>query len=209
MRTRSKRPKTSPNATHVDVVGKILHLRQNYHFGPEKIAMYLKRYHDITISKSGVWRILKRLNMSRLPASQRYQRHDKRWKRYEKQRPGHHVQIDVKFIEPVAGVTGQRGGRRRARIDALGAGGGRVGRRRWPRRSSSTPGTYSWPPANLQPLGRQVIVGSVVAHHNGRVSVSIGADSRVFDVPPDKDIDLPTMIDLRWMLTAAGYSGEA
>jgi hypothetical protein len=119
VRTRSKRPKTSPNATHVDVVGKILHLRQNYHFGPEKIAMYLKRYHDITISKSGVWRILKRLNMSRLPASQRYQRHDKRWKRYEKQRPGHHVQIDVKFIEPVAGVTGQRGGRRRARIDAL------------------------------------------------------------------------------------------
>jgi hypothetical protein len=95
--------KTSPNATHVDVVGKILHLRQNYHFGPEKIAMYLKRYHDITISKSGVWRIPKRLNISRLPASQR----------------GHHVQIDVKFIEPVAGVTGQRGGRSRARIDAL------------------------------------------------------------------------------------------
>jgi transposase-like protein len=26
-RTRSKRPKTSPNATHVDIVGKILHLR--------------------------------------------------------------------------------------------------------------------------------------------------------------------------------------
>jgi transposase InsO family protein len=111
LRTRSKRPKTSPNATHVDVVGKILHLRQNYHFGPEKIVMYLKRYHDVQISKSGVWRILKRLNLSRLPTSQRYQRHDKRWKRYEKQRPGHHVQIDVKFIEPIAGVTGRRGGR--------------------------------------------------------------------------------------------------
>ncbi|WP_433191187.1 helix-turn-helix domain-containing protein [Actinoallomurus sp. CA-150999] len=49
LRTRSKRPKTSPNATHVEVVGKIIYLRQNYHFGPEKIAMYLKRYHDITI----------------------------------------------------------------------------------------------------------------------------------------------------------------
>jgi hypothetical protein len=44
-------------------------------------------------------------------ASQRYKRHDKRWKRYEKQRPGHHVQIDVKFIEPIAGAAGRRGGR--------------------------------------------------------------------------------------------------
>jgi hypothetical protein len=58
--------------------------------------MYLKRYHDIAISKSGVWRILKRLDMGRLPASQRYKRHDRRWKRYEKQLPGHRVQIDVK-----------------------------------------------------------------------------------------------------------------
>ena len=38
--------------------------------------------------------------MNRLPASQRYKRHSGRWKRYEKQRPGHYVQIDVKFIEP-------------------------------------------------------------------------------------------------------------
>ncbi|MFJ4584159.1 helix-turn-helix domain-containing protein [Streptomyces echinatus] len=54
LRTRFKAPKTSPNATHVEVVGKIIYLRQNYHFGPEKVAMYLKRYHDVTISKSGV-----------------------------------------------------------------------------------------------------------------------------------------------------------
>ena len=41
------------------------------------------------------------LGMNRLPASQRYKRHKQRWKRYEKRRPGHHVQIDVKFIEPI------------------------------------------------------------------------------------------------------------
>ena len=101
---RSRRPKTSPNATHVDVVGKILYLRRNYHFGPAKISMYLKRYHDVTISSSGVWRILKRLDMSRLPTSQRYKRLDKRYLRYEKQLPGHQVQIDVKFIAPIAGA---------------------------------------------------------------------------------------------------------
>jgi len=100
----SKRPKVSPRATHVDVVGKILYLRQSYHFGPGKIAMYLKRYHDVSISASGIWRILKRLELNRLPASQRYKRLDKRWQRYEKQLPGHQVQIDVKFIEPLKGA---------------------------------------------------------------------------------------------------------
>ncbi len=99
LRDLSRRPRHSPNATSVDVVGKILYLRQNYHFGPAKIAMYLKRYHDVEVSKSGVWRILKRLELNRLPASQRYKRLDKRWKRYEKQLPGHQVQIDVKFVE--------------------------------------------------------------------------------------------------------------
>lgn len=42
-----------------EVVGKIIYLRQHYHFGPHKIDMYLKRYHDISISPSGTWRILK------------------------------------------------------------------------------------------------------------------------------------------------------
>ncbi|MCA1702277.1 MAG: hypothetical protein LC808_02995 [Actinobacteria bacterium] len=54
----------------------------------------------MAVSRSGVWRILKRLGLNRLPASQRYQRRDRKWKGYEKQQPGHRVQIDVKFIEP-------------------------------------------------------------------------------------------------------------
>jgi transposase len=107
---RSRRPHHSPRATHVDVVGKILYLRKNYHFGPGKIAMYLKRYHDVEVSKSGIWRILKRLDLNRLPASQRYKRLDKRYLRYEKQLPGHQVQIDVKFVEPLKSAvkTGRR-----------------------------------------------------------------------------------------------------
>ena len=93
-----------PHATKAEVVGKILHLRQHYHFGPARISMYLKRYHEVSVSPSGIWRILKRANLNRLPASQRYKRHTERWKRYEKQKPGHSVQIDVKFIEPIKGV---------------------------------------------------------------------------------------------------------
>jgi transposase InsO family protein len=104
LRDRSHRPRVSPNATRTEVVGKIIYLRQHYHFGPAKIAMYLRRYHDIQISPSGVWRILKRLELNRLPASQRHKRHDRRWQRYEKPLPGHRVQLDVKFIQPLPGA---------------------------------------------------------------------------------------------------------
>jgi transposase InsO family protein len=103
LRDRSRRPLRSPNATTGEVIGKIVYLRKTYHFGPEKISMYLKRYHDLQVSRSGVWRILKRLEMNRLPSSQRYRRHVDRWKRYEKPQPGHRVQVDVKFIAPIKG----------------------------------------------------------------------------------------------------------
>ena len=74
LRDRSTRPAHCPHETPAEVVEKIIYLRQNYHFGPAKISMYLKRYHDIEISNSGVWRILKRLDLNRHPASQRYKR---------------------------------------------------------------------------------------------------------------------------------------
>ena len=51
-----------PRITHRGAPGrdveKILWLRPRYHFGPSKIAMYLQRYHQVRISRFGVWRIL-------------------------------------------------------------------------------------------------------------------------------------------------------
>jgi transposase len=58
LKDRSSRPHTSPKVTQAEVIEKIVWLRKHYHFGPAKIAMYLARYHDVTISTSGVWRIL-------------------------------------------------------------------------------------------------------------------------------------------------------
>nr|WP_272865450.1 helix-turn-helix domain-containing protein [Mycobacteroides abscessus] len=63
LKDRSSAPLHCPTVTDPQIVEKIIHLRQHYHFGPMKIMMYLKRYHDMEISTSGVWRILKRLNM--------------------------------------------------------------------------------------------------------------------------------------------------
>jgi transposase len=68
LRDGSSAPLNTPKATKPEVVSKIIYLRQHYHFGPQKIAMYLDRYHDISISPSGVWRILNKLGMSRLPS---------------------------------------------------------------------------------------------------------------------------------------------
>jgi len=53
LKDRSQRPHHSPRATQAEVVEKIVWLRKHYHFGPAKIAMYLARYHDVTISVSG------------------------------------------------------------------------------------------------------------------------------------------------------------
>ena len=53
---------------------------------------------DSSERRHGVWRILKRLDMNRLPTSQRYKPTKQRWKRYEKPQPGHRVQVNVKFL---------------------------------------------------------------------------------------------------------------
>jgi hypothetical protein len=53
LKDRSSRPHRSPRVTQAEVIEKILWLWKHYHFGPAKIAMYLARYHDVTISTSG------------------------------------------------------------------------------------------------------------------------------------------------------------
>jgi transposase InsO family protein len=101
---RSTRPHRSPTAIPTAVVSKILYLRQNYHFGPGRIADYLRRFHELTVAVSSVHRILVRHDMNRLPANQKHRAHAKRWQRYEKPQPGHRLQIDVKFLERIPGT---------------------------------------------------------------------------------------------------------
>jgi transposase InsO family protein len=101
---RSSTPHRSPTATPPEVVSKILYLRQHYHFGPGKIADYLRRFHQQSLAVSSVHRILVRHGMNRLPANQKHRRHGTRWKRYEKPQPGHRLQVDVKFLKRIPGT---------------------------------------------------------------------------------------------------------
>lgn len=103
---RSNKPKNSPKATSKEVVNKVLYLRQNYHFGAGRISYYLERYHQIKIATSTVHEILKRYNLNRLPVNKlKYERSKKKWKRYEKQKAGHRIQVDVKFLERIPGTS--------------------------------------------------------------------------------------------------------
>jgi transposase InsO family protein len=102
---RSRAPRRSPRALAPDVISKILYLRQHYHFGPSRIAAYLVRFHQQSVAQSSVHRVLIRHGMNRLPANQKHRPHGQRWQRYEKPQPGHRLQLDVKFLERIAGST--------------------------------------------------------------------------------------------------------
>ena len=103
----NKRPcaRSHPKTTPPEIVEQILHLRRTYHLGPIRIVWYLARYHGIGVSDATVYRILRRHGMPRLP--NRVGRRAVHTHRYAKQVPGHHVQVDVKFLT-LQGPAGPR-----------------------------------------------------------------------------------------------------
>ena len=76
-----------PRSLGQDVVDQILHLRQTYKLGPERITWYLERYHGIKTSVSSVYRTLVRNGMRRL--SKTAPRRAIHTRRYSKEVPGH------------------------------------------------------------------------------------------------------------------------
>jgi len=85
-----------PRKLAPNVVDQILHLRTEYKLGPERITWYLERYHGIKTSVSTVYRTLVRNNMRCLPKNS--PRRAIHTRRYSKEVPGHHIQVDVKFV---------------------------------------------------------------------------------------------------------------
>ena len=52
-------------------------------------------------------------------------------------------------------------------------------------------------------------VGSTVEQHGGKVAVTVGSQTEFFDPPAHKDIDTQAIVDLRRMLSRAGYGADA
>ena len=88
--------RSHPRQIPPEYVEKILHLRSKYHLGPQRIAWYLERYHDFKTSCSSVYRTLKRNGIGPLPRN--VGRRAIHTRRYAKRVPGHHIQVDVKFL---------------------------------------------------------------------------------------------------------------
>src|SRR6478609_4867509 len=60
---------------------------------------------------------------------------------------------------------------------------------------------------------RQVVsllnaVGTVKEEHNGKLRVTVGPETEVFEPPRGKDIDVQTVVDLRRMLSEAGLGAS-
>ena len=49
-------------------------------------------------------------------------------------------------------------------------------------------------------------IGSVATHHDGKVTVTVGSQTEIFDPPTGKDADDQMVVDLRRLLSSAGYS---
>jgi transposase InsO family protein len=89
--------KSHPRKTPPEIVERILELRREYQIGSLRIAYYLDRYHGIKVSESTVSRVLKAHGQNRLAKTA--PRRALHTKRYAKEVPGHHVQLDVKFLK--------------------------------------------------------------------------------------------------------------
>ena len=51
-------------------------------------------------------------------------------------------------------------------------------------------------------------IGTVATHHDGKVTVTVGAQNEIFDPPSGKDVDVQMVLDLRRLLSSAGYSAS-
>jgi hypothetical protein len=51
-------------------------------------------------------------------------------------------------------------------------------------------------------------IGSVEEHHHGKIAVTVGSQTRFFDIPSGKDIDTDAVVELRHLLSAAGYAPD-
>jgi transposase InsO family protein len=100
MRDRSSRPHRSPAATRRPIVRKILHLRRTKGLGPAMIAGRLGMH------ASTVHRVLHREGLPRLADTDRATREPIR--RYERERPGELVHVDIKKLGNIPDGGGWR-----------------------------------------------------------------------------------------------------
>lgn len=93
---RSRRPHRSPRKTRGTKLKWIKHYRKEFRYGPERIQLYLKLNHHISIAKSTVGEVIKREGL-RLRRNKKPP-HNRHTKRYSLPWPGQRMQMDIKYV---------------------------------------------------------------------------------------------------------------
>lgn len=99
LKNKSSRPHKIHRWIPKDVIARILILRQQRHYGPLRMSLYVKEKYNWFVSKKTVYKIYQEYGMNRLRYKKRWQRYPQR---YAKDLPGDRVQMDTKFLDKAA-----------------------------------------------------------------------------------------------------------
>lgn len=92
----SRRPKSSPKRTKGIALKWIKHYRIEFHYGPERIQMYLRLNHKIHAARSTIQEIIRRENLILRKNKKPHVNHHTR--RYSLPWPGDRLQMDIKYV---------------------------------------------------------------------------------------------------------------
>ena len=95
LENRSRRPLSHPKETPQHIVDKIISMRQQTGYGPDRLQFHLKEQYGIHVAKSTIGHILKRENLILPKRSKHRKKHPKR---YQMPHPGDLIQMDVKYL---------------------------------------------------------------------------------------------------------------
>lgn len=105
----SSRPAASPNRTSDDIADLVEALRRQTKYGPARLAVELERLHGVTVASATVHRVLVRRGLNRLrdldpPTGGQL----RQVVRYEHERPGDMVHVDIKKLGRIPDGGGWR-----------------------------------------------------------------------------------------------------
>lgn len=89
---RSRRPKTSPRVTHSNLQALVVKLRKATGFGPDRIRLFLKKDHNLSLSRATIYALLKRKGLIK-----KAKKRCKTPKLYQMPYPGY-LQVDIKLV---------------------------------------------------------------------------------------------------------------
>ena len=90
-----RRPFSHPKMTPLEIVDKIISLRKQTNYGPDRLQFHLEQLYNLHLPKSTIGHILKGENL--IPPK-RLKHRKKHTKRYQMPNPGDKVQADVKYV---------------------------------------------------------------------------------------------------------------